>query len=88
MMRNELGGDTRFVCFAYEDENERFCFKPGGSAPKLDGFIQGERFRIETESDDECDDEVLTVNVLHHSYNYFVSFIYALTAFNFVMTAI
>jgi hypothetical protein len=34
---------------------------PGGSAPKLDGFIQGPRYRIKSETDD--DSQVLYINV-------------------------
>jgi hypothetical protein len=48
MMRYEFGGDKHFVCFSYKDENEQFRLKLGRSAPKLDGFIQRERYRIET----------------------------------------
>jgi hypothetical protein len=51
MMRYEFGGDKHFFCFAYNDENEKFCLKLGGSAPKLDGFIHGQRYRIETDDD-------------------------------------
>ena len=58
MMRKELGGDTRFVCFVCEHENEMFRLNPEKSSPKLDGFIKGKRHRIETESDDESEEEV------------------------------
>lgn len=49
MMRYEFGGDKHFVCFAYKDENEQFRLKLGRIPPKLDGFIQRERYRIETD---------------------------------------
>jgi hypothetical protein len=35
---------------------------PGGSAPKLDGFIQGPRYRIKSETDDDSQ-QVLYINV-------------------------
>ena len=65
MMRKELGGDTRFVCFVCEHENETFCLKPEKSSPKLDDFIKGKRYRIETESDDEFEEEVPTIIFMH-----------------------
>ena len=54
MIRKEHGGDTQFVCIDLKDENEKFQLKLDGNSPKLDGFIQGQRYRIETELDDDC----------------------------------
>lgn len=60
-IRYGSGGKTQFVCFDFKDENEHFKLMPGGSAPKLDGFIQGPRYRIKSETDD--DSQVLYINV-------------------------
>ena len=48
MKRNEYGGDTKFVCFDFKEKTEEFRLKSGVSSPKLDGFIQGMRYRIES----------------------------------------
>ena len=55
MLRNEFGGDTQFVCFAHTDENENFELKPCDNSPKLNDFIHGERYRVETECDKDGD---------------------------------
>ena len=57
MLRNEFGGDKQFVCFACTDENEKFWLKRCASSPILNGFIQGERYRIETECDNDGDED-------------------------------
>ena len=57
--RNKLiGGEKRFACLNsnVDSDSKIFRLKPGGSAPKLDGFIQGKRYRIETETEDDDDD--------------------------------
>ena len=53
-MRSEFGGDMHFVCFDPEDANKNFRLESDRSAPKLDDFIQGQRYRIVPESEDEC----------------------------------
>jgi hypothetical protein len=53
MIRRELGGDIQFVCIDIKDKNEKFQLKLEGNSPKLDGFIQGQRYRIKTERDDD-----------------------------------
>jgi hypothetical protein len=53
MIRRELGGDAQFVCIDVKDENEKFQLQLDGNSPILDGFIQGQRYRIETETDDD-----------------------------------
>ena len=55
-MRKEYGGDTQLVCFACTDENEKFRLTPCVSTPKLDSFIHGGRYRIETDFDNDHDD--------------------------------
>ena len=67
LIRKELGGDTRFVCFVCGNENETFCFEHEKSPPKLNGFIQGQRYRIQTEAKkcNEGEEEVTTINILH-----------------------
>ena len=57
MLRNEFGGDTQFVCFAFTDKNEQFRLKPCVSSPILNGFMRGERYRIETECDNDGDED-------------------------------
>ncbi|CAB4042601.1 ---NA---, partial [Paramuricea clavata] len=53
-IRSGFGGYSQFICFDFKDENEKFELKlPDGSAPKLDGFIQGQRYRIKNETDDD-----------------------------------
>lgn len=52
-MGNEFEGNIHFVCVAFKHENEEFRLTPGASAPKLDNFIKGQRYRIETEMDDD-----------------------------------
>lgn len=65
-LRDELGGDTHFTCFAYKNKKERFHLKRDEDTPKLDGFLTGKRYRIETDddefesNDDETDDEAGT----------------------------
>ncbi|CAB4027687.1 Hypothetical predicted protein, partial [Paramuricea clavata] len=57
-IRYGFGGNTQFVCFDFKDENENFELVPDGSAPKLDGFIQGPRYRIKSETDDDSQGEI------------------------------
>jgi hypothetical protein len=57
MLRHEYGGDKHFVCFAYQNENETFRLKPCESSPKFDDFIQRQRYRIETEFDNDDGDD-------------------------------
>ncbi|CAB4007062.1 Hypothetical predicted protein, partial [Paramuricea clavata] len=52
-IRYGSGGKTQFVCFDFKDESEHFKLMPDGRAPKLDGFIQGPRYRIKSETDDD-----------------------------------
>ncbi|CAB4031959.1 Hypothetical predicted protein [Paramuricea clavata] len=58
MMRDGLGSDIQFPCIDLKYENETFLLKLDGNAPKLDGFIQGQRYRIKTEIDDDPQDEI------------------------------
>ena len=46
MRRQEFGGNKHFVCIDISDENCELHLKPGGSPPKLDGYILGKRYRI------------------------------------------
>lgn len=69
--RNEYGGNVKFVCLDFKGEDEEFQLKADNDSPKLDGFIKGLRYRIETvtenESDSECEFEVRFVNVNKNS---------------------
>ena len=56
-LRDELGGDTHFTCFAYKSKKKRFHLKRDKDTPKLDGFLTGERYRIESNDDETDDDE-------------------------------
>jgi hypothetical protein len=56
MLRDEFGGDRHFVSVASKNETEKCRLKPGVSAPRLDDFIQRQRYRIETEIDEDGDD--------------------------------
>jgi hypothetical protein len=62
MIRRELGGDAQFVCIDVKDENEKFQLKLDGNSPILDGFIQGQRYRIETETDDDSQVQCKLIN--------------------------
>jgi hypothetical protein len=59
MKKKDYGGDTHFVCQATKNDNEEFRLKPDKRAPKLDGFIQGQRYRIESEVNEDDEDEVM-----------------------------
>ena len=67
MKKNEYGVNVKFVCLDFKSEDEEFQLNADNDSPKLDGFIKGRRYRIETvaenESDSECESEVRFVNV-------------------------
>ena len=63
-MREELGGDKHFTCFACENKKTKIRLREDICAPKSDGFIHGKRYRIETnvENDDNETDNDETDN--------------------------
>ncbi|XP_028399889.1 uncharacterized protein LOC114523221 [Dendronephthya gigantea] len=53
--------NAKFVCLDFKSEDEEFQLNADNDPPKLDAFIKGRRYRIETviesESDSECEFE-------------------------------
>ena len=80
MSRMRLGGDKHFAYFNQDYDHAEFLLKKYDNPPKLDGFIQGQRFRIEieTQSDKEvykislfqlllCVEQTQTVQISRHT---------------------
>ena len=66
MSRTRLGGDKRFAYFDQDYDRAEFLLKKDNNAPKLDGFIKGQRYRIEIETESSTQVYKISFNLLFY----------------------